>query len=134
VSVIAWPNVEGLADDNSVIVETVLAFTVKTDALDVPVSGFTTVTFTGPAEAICAAVTDAVSCVALTKVVDNAVAPQSTVAPETKFVPFTVKLKAGPPALAEDGARLDMVGVETPGLTVIVTMLLVDAVLRVSPL
>jgi hypothetical protein len=42
----------------------------------------------------------AVSCVAETKVVVSGVLPNSTCAPETKFVPLTVRLKLPVPMLA----------------------------------
>ena len=35
---------------------------------------------------------------------------QRTTEPETKFVPFTVSVNAGPPAVAELGLRLVVVG------------------------
>src|SRR5215471_19289083 len=52
----------------------------------------------------------AVSCVALTKVVVRLAPFTCTVAPLTKFVPFTVKVNAAPPAVALLGERLLMVG------------------------
>jgi hypothetical protein len=65
----------------------------------------TTVTVAAPAVAIKLAGTVAVSWLALTKVVVRAVAFQRTTAPETKPAPFTVRVKAGPPAVAEFGLR-----------------------------
>src|SRR5580658_8550859 len=56
------------------------------------------------------AVTDAVSWVALTNFVVRAVAFHVTVEPETNPVPFTVRVKAAPPAAADAGLRLVMVG------------------------
>jgi hypothetical protein len=61
-----------------------------------------------PAEAIRVAGTEAVSCVALTKVVASVVPFQFTVAPETKLVPFTVSVNAPPPGAADAGLRLEM--------------------------
>jgi len=69
-----------------------------------------TVTLAVPAVAIRLAGTAAVSLVALTNVVVSVVVPHCTVAPETKFVPLTVRVKAAPPAVAELGLRLVIVG------------------------
>ena len=52
----------------------------------------------------------AVSCVALTNVVTRACPPKVTVEPETKFVPFTVSVKAPLFTSAEDGAIDEIVG------------------------
>jgi hypothetical protein len=65
-----------------------------------------------PAEAIRAAGTDAVSCVALTKVVASAVPFQSTIAPEMKPVPLTERVNAAAPGAADAGLRLEMTGAE----------------------
>src|ERR1035441_4150982 len=54
--------------------------------------------------------TAADSLVALTNVVVRAAFPNVTVAPERNPVPFTVRVKAGPPAVAELGLRLVIVG------------------------
>ncbi len=59
----------------------------------------------------------AVSCVALTKVVVRAFPLKLTVEPLTKFVPFTVKVKAAPPAMALVGEMLVMVGTNEPSPT-----------------
>jgi hypothetical protein len=48
-------------------------------------------------------VTDAVSCEGLTNVVVAAVPLKFTADVETKFVPFTVSVKAAPPAVAVVG-------------------------------
>src|SRR5204863_8067784 len=77
---------------------------------DVP-PAVVTVTLAVPALAIRLAGTVAVTCTPLTYVVVSAVAPHCTVAPLTKFVPFTVKVNPAPPAVAEFGLRLVMVGV-----------------------
>jgi hypothetical protein len=77
------------------------------------------VTVAIPAEAIRVAGTDAVSCVAPTKVVESAVPFQSTVAPETKLVPFTASVNTVPPGAADAGLRLEMAGSNT---TVTVTL------------
>ena len=52
----------------------------------------------------------AVSCVAETKVVVRAVPLKLTLEPAMNPVPFTVRVKAGSPAVAELGLRLLMVG------------------------
>ena len=65
---------------------------VKGDALDAPIEFFT-VTPTVPGNAAAAAGMEAVSCVALTKVVVCAVPFQLTTASLVKFVPFTVSVK-----------------------------------------
>jgi hypothetical protein len=66
-------------------------------------SGFETVTCAVPAEAMSDAGMAAVNCVLLTNVVLRALPFHLTVEPETKFVPFTVRLNAGPPTIALDG-------------------------------
>jgi hypothetical protein len=78
---------------------------VNVTALDVAPHGlgFTTVTEAVPAVAIREAGTVAVSCVEETNVVASAVAFHFTVEVETKFVPFTVKVNCGPPAVAQVG-------------------------------
>jgi hypothetical protein len=53
---------------------------------------------------------EAVICVALTYVVVRFVPFQRTTEPEMKFVPLTVNVKADPPAVAEEGLRLVVVG------------------------
>jgi hypothetical protein len=74
---------------------------------------FTTVTLALPTVAINVADTDALNCVALTTVVARPVPFHCTTAPLRKFVPFTVSVKAGPPAPVAAGLRLVMVGVGT---------------------
>jgi hypothetical protein len=69
-----------------------------------------TVTLAVPAVAIRLAGTEAVSFAALTKVVVSAVVPHFAAAPAAKFVPLIVKVKAAPPAVAEAGLRLVIVG------------------------
>jgi hypothetical protein len=83
---------------------------VKATALEVTGPGLTTVTLTGTTVAIWAALTWAVNCVALTKVVVSGVAFQFTTAAGSKPVPFTVSANAGPPAVAELGLRLVITG------------------------
>jgi len=70
----------------------------------------TTVTEAVPAVATRAAGTVAVSCVAETNVVANAVPFQFTVEIAAKFVPFTVNVNPGPPAVAHVGLSELMVG------------------------
>ena len=69
-----------------------------------------TVTFAVPAVAISAAVIAAVNCVALTNVVVLAAPLNFTTDVDTKPVPFTVRVKAAPPAVALVGEREVSVG------------------------
>jgi len=71
----------------------------------------TTVTDAVPAVAIREAGTVAVSCVDETNVVASAVPFHFTVEVEIKFVPFTVKVNCGPPAVAQVGLSELIVGV-----------------------
>jgi len=96
-----------------------VAATVNVCALDVPPQGVTTVTEAVPAVAIKEAGTVAVSCVAETNVVVSAVAFHLTVEPEMKFVPFTVSVNCGPPAVAQVGLSELIVGT---ALTVITSV------------
>src|SRR2546421_9373126 len=75
-------------------------FTVNVSALDVCPSGFLTETGTEPAAAMSAAAIAAETRVALTNVVVRLAPFQSTLAPETKVAPSTVRVKAVPPAVA----------------------------------
>ena len=79
---------------------------------EVTAPGFTTVTVAMPAEAIRAAETEAVSCVALTKVVASAVPFHCTTAPEMKPVPFTVSVNAAALGAADAGPRLEIAGAD----------------------
>src|ERR1700756_1030463 len=72
--------------------------------------GATTVTCTESAVAIRFAGTEAVSCAALTNVVDTGVPFHCTAAPLTNPRQFTVKVNAGPPAVAVFGFREVTVG------------------------
>jgi hypothetical protein len=65
-----------------------------------PGGAFTTVTEAVPAVAMSAAEMEAVSLVRLANVVVRGDPFQSTTEPKTKFEPFTVSVKAGPPAVA----------------------------------
>ena len=105
---------------------------VNVAAAEVAPPGFTTVRFAAPAATMRLVVTDAVSFVGLINVVVSAVPFHLTAAPEANPWPLTVSVNAGPPAVAENGLRPEMTGVVDA--TVIVTLLLVEALLRVSPL
>jgi hypothetical protein len=76
--------------------------TVKFALLDGPPpgAGFVTCTDAVPAVAMSVAGTEAVNCVALTNVAVRLPPLQLTTAPDTKFDPFTVSVKAGPPTVA----------------------------------
>src|ERR1019366_3395121 len=76
---------------------------------DVP-PAVVTVTLAVPAAAIRLAGPGAVRLVALPNVVVSAVVPHFAAAPETKFVPVIVRVKAAPLAVAELGLKLVIVG------------------------
>ena len=86
-----------------------VAAIVNVFAFDVPPHGVTTVTEAVPAVATREAGTVAVSCVEEPLVV-SAVPFQFTVEPETKLVPFTVKVNPEPPAVAQVGLSELIVG------------------------
>jgi hypothetical protein len=96
----------------ALIVKVPPEFTVKVTLFEMPPpgAGFCTVTAGVPAVAISEARMEAVSWVALTKVVVFANPPKLTTAAETKFVPFTVRVNAGPPAVALGGESVVIVG------------------------
>jgi hypothetical protein len=75
-----------------------------------PGAGFVTVTVAVPAVAISAAVIAADSCVAFTNVVLLAAPLNFTTDADTKPIPFTVRVKAAPPAVALVGEREVAVG------------------------
>jgi hypothetical protein len=75
-----------------------------------PGVGLTTVTLAVPADAMSVAGIAAVSCEAETYVVVRANPFHRTDELEIKPVPVTVRVKAGPPAVAELGERVVMVG------------------------
>ena len=89
-----------------------VATMVNVCALDVPPPGlgFTTVTDAVPAVATREAGTAAVSCVEETNVVVREAPFQRTVEVERKFVPVTVKVNWGPPAVAQVGLIEVVVG------------------------
>ena len=101
------------------LVITGVAATVNVVPLDVAPEhvGFTTVIEAVPAVAIREAGTVAVSCVEETNIVASAVPFQFTVEPETKFVPFTVKVNCGPPAPAQVGLSELTVGLALIDIT-----------------
>ena len=70
-----------------------------------------TVTLAVPGAAMSLAGTAAVSLIALTNVVASVLPFHFAVAPETKFVPLIVRVKPGPPALAELGLKVAIMGV-----------------------
>ena len=86
---------------------------VKLAEFDVPPpgAGFTTVTIAEPLLAMSVAGMAAVNCVALPKVVVRALPFHRTVEPFTKPLPFTIKVNAAPPVVAEFGFNVVMPGV-----------------------
>ena len=84
--------------------------TVKVTPPDVNGPGLTTVTVGVPADATSVAGIAALSWVAETNVVATATPFQSTTEVARKCVPFTVKVKAAAPAVAEVGEMVVMVG------------------------
>jgi hypothetical protein len=105
-------------EGESVVTVGVPTLTVKDAADEVPPESVT-VMLAVPALAMSLAGTAAVSCVGLTYVVVSAVPFQFTVAPETKFVPVTVSVKAAPPAVIVEGESVAIVGV--PGKLMVKT-------------
>jgi hypothetical protein len=101
-----------------------VAAIVNVCALDVPPHGLTTAIEAVPAVAMRAAGTVAVSCVAETNVVVNAVPLQFTVEPLTKLVPLTVKVNPGPPAVAQVGLSEVIVGAALMVITKVAVALL----------
>lgn len=75
-----------------------------------PGAGFVTVTLAVPEVAMSDASMEALIWVALTKVVVRADPLKFTTEEEMNPEPFTVKVKAGPPAVAEDGLSEVMLG------------------------
>jgi hypothetical protein len=88
------------------------ALMVKVSELEGPPPGVGLVTVTEgvPAAATSVAVIDAVSCVALTKVVALTTPLKLTRAPATKSEPLTVSVKAGEPAVVLLGLSAVMAG------------------------
>lgn len=75
-----------------------------------PGVGLKTVTAEVPPPETSEALTDAVTWVLLTKLVGRSEPFHLTTQPLTKLVPFTVRVKAAEPAVAEVGDRLDTAG------------------------
>lgn len=123
VKVKAAPPAVALAGERLVIVGDGLLI-VKVAAAEAPAlgAGLATVMESVPADAMSPAGILAVSCVALTKVVVRLEPLTLTVAPLTKFVPFTVKVKAAPPTIALPGERLVMVGLGLLTVSVVVAV------------
>jgi hypothetical protein len=86
---------------------------VNVTGFDVAPPGFTTATLAVPGEAVRLAGTEAVNCVALTNTVESAEPFHCAVDPGTNPEPLTVRVNAGPPAIAELGLKLLTVGVGT---------------------
>jgi hypothetical protein len=85
---------------------------VNTEGAEVPPPGvgLNTVTSAVPAVAIMKAATGAVTCVGPTKVVTRSCPFHWTTELALKFVPFTVKVKPGSPAILLSGSMLVIVG------------------------
>jgi hypothetical protein len=90
---------------------TVNALMPNVKAFDAPPPGFVTVICASPPLAMSLAGMEALSCVLLTKVVGRVAPFHRTTEPETKLLPFTVKVNAGPPTAAAAGDSDDNVGV-----------------------
>jgi len=75
-----------------------------------PGPGFTTLTFSAPATEISSAEICAVTCPPFTNVVCRALPFHCTATPDTRFDPFTVKVKADPPRVAVLGEMFEMLG------------------------
>src|SRR5215468_9995753 len=78
---------------------------------EAPTGGVKTVTFAVPATAMSEGVIIAVNCLDEIKVVGRSVPFHRTMELLTKFVPVTVRVKPGPPAVAEFGLIVMIVGV-----------------------
>src|SRR5438105_4729345 len=85
---------------------------VKVCVLEVPPpgAGVKTVTAAVPASATSVGAIAAVSCVGETYVVARSAPFQRTTEPATKFVPVTVSVNAGPPAIADTGFSPVVIG------------------------
>ena len=88
----------------------VLIVNVRLPDVPPPGAGLTTLTVAVPTAVMSEAGTAAVRLVAETYVVASDAPFQLTVEVDTKFVPVTVIVNAGPAAKADDGFRLDAVG------------------------
>src|SRR5438105_13160959 len=90
---------------------------VSVTAPDATVPGFVTVIESVPALTICAELIVAVSCVDDTKFVPRFTPLAWTMAPDTKFAPFTVSVNDGPPATTVDGLMERITGVAANAMT-----------------
>ena len=86
------------------------ALIVNGTLFEAPPSGVITETLTVPAAATKFAATAAVRLVEFTTVVGSAKPSHLTAVPGTKFDPYSVRVKAVPPAVAEDGLRIETAG------------------------
>ena len=114
VSVKVGPPAAALLGESVVNVGVEALLIVKVRALETAPPGFCTVTEALPAAAMSAAGIAAVSWVALTKVVVRFAPFQLTTEPFTKLLPFTVSVKAGPPAAALLGKSVVNVSAAAP--------------------
>jgi hypothetical protein len=106
----APPAVAPFGDSEVIVGAGLLIVKVCAPEVPPPGAGLVTVTFTGPAVAMSAAVIEAVTCVALTNVVVLAAPLKFTAEEALKFVPFTVSVNAAPPAIALVGEIEVVVG------------------------
>ena len=84
-----------------------------------PGVGLKTVTLAVPVVAMSAARIEAVTCVEETYVVVRPEPFHLTTELEMKLVPLTVKVKAAPPAVADEGLRLVVVGTGLSGTLIV---------------
>ena len=144
VSVNVAPPVVALVGDIDVIVGAgLLIGNVRAPDVPPPGLGLVTVMLAVAALAMSAAGTCAVTCVAATKLVVNAVPFQLTTAPLTKLLPFTVSVNAAPPTKAPAGESDETIGavllivkvraadVPPPGVG-LVTVMLAEPALAIS--
>jgi hypothetical protein len=89
------------------------SFMVKLTEFELPINEVKTVMATVPASAMSLAGISAVSLLKLEKVVGRSAPFQRTTDRGVKLLPLTVRVKAGPPAVAEAGLMLEIVGVKT---------------------
>ena len=143
VKVKAAPPACAVAGARLVMVGLGAAVMVKADPLEVTPFALT-VTVAVPTEVMRLAATDAVSLPAFAKLVGNGASFHRTVELAANAEPFTVRVKAAPPACAVDGARLVIVGVggavmvkaeplEVSPFALTVTMAVPTEVMRLAP-
>jgi hypothetical protein len=121
VSVNAAPPAIALAGASGAVITGTGLFTVKLTEFEAPPPGpgFVTITAGVPATAMSLTRIEAFTCPEFTKAVILLMPPKLTVAPLRKFVPFTVNVKAAPPAITFAGCNVVTVGT---GLFVTVTL------------